>query len=169
MHHLNTIFICTLFACVACTPTEQPVDTEKETAAIKAVIAKETESYYKQDFAAWQSTYMDSPQFRKYGFWEGHPEKVISLNGFAALRDEKKKQFESNATLWQGSTETRANENIRVSRDMAWYTFEQNSYEKGSNKLLGRSLETRILEKAGGEWKIAYLSYFYYPDTTSTK
>jgi hypothetical protein len=167
---------CTIYALLyvlltltACNPVEPPLDVEKEKAAIKAVIAKETESYYRQDFAAWQSTYMDSPQFRKYGYWEGYPEKVVSSNGFSALRDEKKKQFDNNTTLWQGSTETRENENFRISRDMAWYTFEQNSYEKGTQKLLGRSLETRILEKLGGEWKIAYLAFHYYPDSTSRK
>ncbi len=50
---------------------QQPVptvDVEKEKAAIKAVIAKETESYYQQDFEGWKSTYLNSPAFRKYGY-----------------------------------------------------------------------------------------------------
>ncbi len=44
------------------------VDFEKEKAAIQEVIAKETESYYKQDFDAWKSTYLQSPAFRKFGY-----------------------------------------------------------------------------------------------------
>lgn len=148
--------------------TQQPaptaaVDFEKEKAAIQAVIAKETESYYKQDFEAWKSTYLQSPAFRKFGYWEGYPEKVIAITGFDSLATEKKRQFDANETLWQGSTEERSNENFRISTDMAWYTFEQNSYEKNTRKFLGKSMETRILEKVNGEWKIAYLAFHYYP------
>jgi hypothetical protein len=145
------------------------VDFEKEKAAIQAAIAKETESYYKQDFEAWKSTYLQTPAFRKFGYWEGFPEKIESKIGFEALATEKKKQFENNATIWKGSTEERTNENFRISTDMAWYTFEQFSYEKDTRKFLGKSLETRILEKENGVWKIAYLGYHYYPEKTDNK
>lgn len=145
------------------------VDFEKEKAAIQAVIAKETESYYKQDFEAWKSTYLQTAAFRKFGYWEGYPEKVVANIGFESLAAEKKKQFDSNETLWQGSTEERTNENFRISNNMAWYTFEQNSFEKGTKKFLGKSLETRILEKENGEWKIAYLGFHYYPEQPATK
>lgn len=143
--------------------TAPAVDFEKEKAAIQAVIAKETESYYKQDFEAWKSTYLQSPAFRKFGYWEGYENKITSHIGFESLAAEKKKQFDANETLWVGSTEERSNENFRITNDMAWYTFEQNSYEKDTRKFLGKSLETRILEKENGAWKIAYLGFHYYP------
>lgn len=163
----KAIVLLSLFALfTGCQTEPQAIDFEKEKAAIRAVIAKETESYYRQDFEAWKSTYLDSPAFRKYGYWEGFPEKVTFHNGFESLKAEKKKQFDANETLWQGSTEERENENFRISNNMAWYTFEQFSYEKDTRKLLGKSLETRILEKHDGEWKIAYLGYHYFPDTT---
>ncbi len=156
--------ICCLFThCTQPNPATQTVDFEKEKTAIQAVIAKETESYYKQDFEAWKSTYLQSPAFRKFGYWEGYPEKVVCSIGFDTLAAEKKKQFDANETLWQGSTEERQNENFRISNDMAWYTFEEYSYEKDTRKLLGRALSTRILEKVNGEWKIAYLGFHYYP------
>lgn len=151
----------------ACQPSVPKVDFAKEKAAIQTVIAKETESYYQQDFEAWKSTYLNSPAFRKYGYWEGFDEKIAFNNGFASLEKEKKAQFSADATLWKGSTEERAHENFRISHDMAWYTFEQYSYEKGTRKLLGKSLETRILEKVDGDWKIAYLGYHYFPDTVT--
>lgn len=144
-------------------PVADTIDFEKEKVAIEAVIAKETESYYKEDFEAWKSTYLQSPAFRKFGYWEGYPEKVVSYIGFESLAAEKKNQFDNNETLWQGSTEERTNENFRISNDMAWYTFEQNSYEKDTRKFLGKPMETRILEKQNGEWKIAYLGFHYYP------
>ncbi len=161
--------ICILFA--SCKqPTEAPVvDVETEKAAILAVISKETESYYKQDYEGWKSTYMQSPEFRKFGFWEGYNEKVVSNIGFESLAAEKKKQFDENRTIWQESTVERKNENFRISTNMAWYTFEQFSYEKDTRKFLGRSLETRILEKENGEWKIAYLSFLYYPFEEESK
>ncbi len=166
----NTLLLF-LLAILLSNCTQQPpaLDFEKEKAAIQAVIAKETESYYKQDFENWKSTYLESPAFRMYCYWEGYPEKVKFHNGFESLKAEKKKQFEANATLWTGSTEERANENFRISHDMAWYTFEQYSYEKDTRKLLGKSLETRILEKENGQWKIAYLGYHYFPDTLLKK
>ena len=158
------LVICVLLTnCTQRPPVTDAVDFEKEKVAIQAVIAKETESYYKQDFEAWKETYLQSPAFRKFGYWEGYTEKVVSNIGFESLSAEKKMQFDANETLWKGSTEERLNENIRISRDMAWYTFEQNSYENDTRKFLGKSLETRILEKADGEWKIAYLGFHYYP------
>lgn len=158
-----------LMNCQQQQPAGNTLDVEKEKAAIQAVIAKETESYYKQDFEAWKSTYLQSPAFRKFGYWEGYPEKVVSNIGFSSLAAEKKKQFDANETLWKGSTEERKNESFRITDDMAWYTFEQLSYEKDTRKLLGRSLETRILEKENGEWKIAYLGFHYYPEEDNKK
>lgn len=164
----NALFTTLLLA--LCAGACQPkFDFEKEKAAIQALIAKETESYYRQDFEAWKSTYLDSPAFRKYGYWEGYPEKVVWSNGFESLKQEKKKQFDKNETLWKGSTEERENENFRITPEMAWYTFEQYSYEKDTRKFLGKSLETRILEKHDGEWKIAYLSFHYLPEADTTK
>jgi hypothetical protein len=169
---ITLLVLCVLlYACTQSpTPPAQPtVDFEKEKAAIQAVIAKETESYYKQDFEAWRSTFLESPAFRKFGYWEGFPEKVTFNIGFESLKEEKKKQFDTDATIWKGSTEERLKENFRISNDMAWYTFEQLSYEKDTRKFLGRSLETRILEKENGEWKIAYLGYHYFPDTLANQ
>ncbi len=167
---MNLIFFLlgTCFFLSNCTKKEDQaassaVDFEKEKAAIQAVIAKETESYYKQDYEAWKSTYLQSPAFRKFGYWEGYLEKVRVNIGFESLAAEKKQQFDADETIWKGSTEERKNENFRISKDMAWYTFEQYSYEKDTRKFLGKSQETRILEKENGAWKIAYLAFHYYP------
>jgi len=166
-----TIFF--LGICFLLTHCKQPkqekvsFDFEKEKTAIQAIIALETESYYKQDFETWKSTYLQTAAFRKFGYWEGYPEKVVSYNGFESLAADKKKQFDNNETLWQGSTEERTNENFQITNDMAWYTFEQSSYEKDTRKFLGKSLETRILQKENGEWKIAFLGFHYYPEVVS--
>ncbi|MFN8318887.1 MAG: hypothetical protein U0V54_05630 [Saprospiraceae bacterium] len=164
------IFSVMLFTqCTTKNATTESFDVEKEKAAIRAVIAKETESYYKQDYQAWKSTYLQSPAFRKFGYWEGYDDKVVAYIGFDTLDREKKKQFEANETLWQGSVEERSNENFRIKPQMAWYTFEENSYDKESRKLLGRAQSTRILEKVDGEWKIAYLGFHFYPMSEEKK
>lgn len=167
INFIRVIFVFIIYMltikCTEQSKAKLEVDFEKEKAAIQEVIAKETESYYKQDFDAWKSTYLQSPAFRKFGYWEGYPEKVVCYNGFDSLAIEKKKQFESNETLWQGSIEERVNENFRISNEMAWYTFEEYSYEKDTRKLLGKALSTRILEKVNGKWKIAYLGFHFYP------
>jgi hypothetical protein len=158
--------IAVLFAAMCCgcqTGKDSDFDFETEKSRIVAVIANETESYYRQDFEGWKSNFMDSPQFRQYAYWEGWPEKIQFYNGFASLESVKKAQFEQDRTIWKGSRESRKNENFRITRDMAWYTFEQYSYEKDTDRFLGRSLETRILERINGKWKIAYLGYHYFP------
>lgn len=138
-------------------------DMEKEKAAIKSVIKKETEAYYKQDFETWKSTYVNEPYFREYGYWEGYPETVRVYNGFDTLRRFKKQQFDEDRTLWKNSIEERRNENFRVYPNVAWYTFEQVSYDSTRTKIYGKSVETRILEKHDGNWKIAYLGFHYLP------
>ena len=166
----SLLFVCfSLLLLAACVQIAPEMDLEKEKNAIREVIGRETESYYKQDFAAWKSCFVDSAYFRSHCYWEGWPEKVRVYNGFDTLEQIKKDQFNQDKTIWKGSTEERLNENFRISSDMAWYTFDQNSYENGTRKLLGRSVETRILEKHDGQWKIAYLGYHYFPDTTATQ
>ena len=107
-----------LTACQQKASEKRTVDFEKEKAAIQAVIAKETESYYKQNFEAWKSTYLQTAAFRKFGYWEGYTDKIVSNIGFESLATEKKKQFNNNETLWQGSVEERTNENFRISPEM---------------------------------------------------
>src|SRR6266542_4639200 len=104
------------------------------------------------------------PYFREYGYWEGYPEKVKHFNGFDTLENFKQKQFNENGTIWKGSYEKRYNENFRIYPDIAWYTFEEKSYNSETDAFLGRSFETRILEKHDGKWKVAYLGFHYLPN-----
>jgi hypothetical protein len=153
----------------ACRPAVPPLDHEAEKAAILAVVAGETESYYRQDYAAWRNTYLDTSYFRMSGYWEDFPHKVQWHDGFYSLDTLKKKQFEENRTIWKGSTEERSNEVLRIYPGVAWYTFDQDSYEKDTRRFLGRSKELRILEKHDGQWKIVYLGYHYLPLKTTAR
>ncbi len=151
-----------------CNQPQSTRDIEAEKEAIRNVVAMETEAYFKQDFELWRSAYVDTSYFRMYGYWEGYPEKVKYYNGFDELETLKKKQFDENETLWTGSKEFRENENFRITDDMAWYTFDQRS-EDSTGKLLGKSVEVRILEKHNQQWKIAMMGYHYLPTDSLLK
>jgi hypothetical protein len=153
----------------ACRQTPPAFEREAEKLAVLKVVAEETETYYRQDYPGWRATYLDTSYFRMIGYWDGWPHKIEWRDGFTALDTVKKKQFASDKTIWKGSTETRSNENLRINGDMAWYTFDQDSWEKDTEKFLGRSKELRILEKHDGQWKIVYLGYYYLPMETATK
>ena len=140
---------------------------EKEKVAIQQLIAKETASYYKQDFETWKNTYVNAPHFRSYGYWVGYDEKVRSYNGFDTLKSFKKNSLKKTATVWRNSIEEKSNENFRIYPEFAWYTFDQVSYDSSRTKVLGRSVETRILGKQNSEWKIAYLGFHYLPDSAA--
>lgn len=92
-----------------------------------------------------------------YAFWEFRRSAAASL--------EKRPFGEVNVKM----CETRSPLGWVRFFDVHWYTFEQLSYEKGTRKQVGRSLETRILEKHNGKWKIAYLGYHYFPGDGSQK
>ena len=143
------------------------INLENEKLEIRKLISNETETYYKQDFESWKKNFVNADHYRQHGYWEGYPDKVRYFNGCDTLFKVKELQFRENRTYWKGSYEIRYNENFRIYKDAAWYTFEQDSFEKGSNRFLGRSVETRILEKIKSEWKIAYIGYHYLPISTT--
>ncbi|MCA6392079.1 MAG: hypothetical protein IM541_01425 [Chitinophagaceae bacterium] len=168
---LMLITVPTLFAqCRQQGSASKPVDIEKEKAAILAVIKKETETYYAKNLEGWKSTYLQSPRFRHHAYWEGYDEKVRGYNGFDNYVALKKQAFDTSIHWeWDNTVVERSNENFNISHDMAWYTFDEVSHEKGTNKFLGKAIEARVLEKVNGEWKIAYLGYHYYPLKDSIK
>lgn len=51
--------------------------------------------------------------------------------------------------------------NLRVSGNVAWLTFDQYGLDTGEPDMdmPGRSRETRLLERHGGEWKIVYVGW----------
>jgi hypothetical protein len=161
---LMMVFI-NLMGCQKNFQSGKPADTALETEqdAIRKVVELETSAYYQQDFETWKSTYVTEPYFRLYGYWEGYPEKVVFHNGFESLEQKKKKQFTETGISWPQARVERANENFRIYGEVAWYTFEERTYQNATNKLLGVSMGARLLEKHQGKWKIAYLGFHFLP------
>jgi hypothetical protein len=150
-------------ALTAFTTFSYKINMEAEKAAIRKVISNETETYYQQDFEGWKNNFVQTDYFRQHGYWEGYPDKVRYYNGFDTLQQAKALQFKENRTAWKGAYEKRYNENFRIYKEVAWYTFEQDSFDGKTHEFLGKSIELRILEKHHGQWKIAYLGFQYLP------
>lgn len=165
---MKTTIILLAFVLATVSLTAQTADFEKEKAAIQQVIGNETETYYQQDFEGWKKNFVNADYYRQHGYWEGYPEKVKYFNGFDTLSRVKELQFKQDRTIWKGSYEKRFNENFRIYKDVAWYSFEQDSFDGKTNQFLGRSVEMRVLEKHDGEWKIAYIGFQYLPISIST-
>ena len=141
------------------------IDFDKEKQAIMEVIKKETRTYFEKDIEGWKSTYVMEPYQVRMGYWEGYKNKIQYVNGWDSLYNHKMRTIFERETenKWDDSTQEIKNLNIRIFREVAWVTFEATNFEAVTHKNLGNSLETRILEKKSGEWKIAYVGYLYYP------
>lgn len=155
----------TVIGCTRMSPMETAIDFEKEKQEIFTVIANETKYYFEENYEQWRACHLDTSYFRSYGYWEGWKVKVKYYNGFDTLDQVKKAQFKRGSTLWKGSTEIRSNENARIFNDIAWVTYEQTSIDNATQDILGRSLETRILEKHSDKWKLVYLGFHFLPDS----
>jgi len=101
-----------------------------------------------------------------WGFWEGYPEKVRQYNSWKMLDEDKRKRMAGEIkAYWDEDNpgmEMR-DINLQIRGDVAWITFRSISKNQKTGAFLGESLETKILEKIDGVWKIAYLNFLYLP------
>ena len=142
----------------------QTIDLEKEKEAIIAVIDRETETYYERRFEDWKNTYVHESYNMRMGYWEGYDRGIQYAKGWDDLLIMKTPRFErTTSDEWDNSTQDRNITAIRIYPEVAWLTYEQKDYEAGTKELLGEAIGSVILEKQDGEWKIAYIGYFYYP------
>jgi hypothetical protein len=58
---------------------------------------------------------------------------------------------------------------IQIRGNVAWVTFKQKTTDQETGEFLGEALETKILEKIDGKWKIAYLNFLYLPMEVSAE
>ena len=127
-----------------------------EEAAIKAVIEKETNSFFQRDFAAWESTFVQAD----YAFqaWNNRKDfdASVSYNSIAARIGNyiKKHPTPTVARVVRKNFIFKFYDNSTV-----FVTFDQyNGNKKGQARL---SKEIRLMEKQDGQWKIAMLAAFW--------
>ncbi len=156
------VFMLTLLV-TACQETstvdqDETTDIAKEEEAIKAVIVAESRAFWQKDYEAWADQWHHEDYIRILGWWEGGGVYVregweIIGGGMKALMERNPEPNEQN--------EVNKNYNIRISKSMAWVTFDQYGTDTGeaAMDMPGKAPNTRILEKVDGQWKIVYVGW----------
>ena len=154
------VFLCLQIACQqrADQKQEATIDFEKEEKAIKEVIIAESQAFWSKDYQAWADQWMHQDYVRVLGWWERGG--VTVREGWQEISNEIKILMEGNPKP-NPQNEMNKNYNIRISKTMAWVTFDQYGSDTGEVEMdmPGRTPNTRILEKVNGEWKIVYVGW----------
>jgi hypothetical protein len=130
------------------------------------LIKLEHRAYFEKDYDVWQSTYVQTDYLKYWGFWEGYDEKVRQYNSWLEVSTDKKNRFDGVITAYWDENKVGmdiSDLNIQIRGDVAWVTFKQKTKDQVTGESLGEALETKILEKIEGNWKIAYLNFLYLP------
>ena len=130
-----------------------PSDTPDQT-AIMAVIARETDRFLQQDFDGWAACWVHDARTREVCVSSSFGATV--LEGWDKLSAYMKNVIESGAVCHVSDVQ-RKNISITISGDMAHVVFDESS--KGVNGRIENTFETRVLERADGQWRILYASF----------
>ena len=159
----NLILIALLCLQMACQQKselkqEELIDIEKEEKAIKEVIVAESQAFWAKDYQAWADQWIHEDYVRILGWWKGGG--VYVREGWEEISPEIKSLMERNPEP-NPQNEINKNYNIRISKNMAWVTFDQYGSDTGELEMdmPGKAPNTRILERVDGEWKIAYVGW----------
>ena len=153
-----TILSVFVLAAIAFTGCEQPVDYEKEKAAIIAVMEKETQSYIDRDFDAMFSTHVqDSLNMRL----TAGPSAVVFAEGWDEVsRHMTGDQTEDDLGPDLHITVDKTNYRMRIYPQSAFVVCDQKwSTQYDDDVVEINSIQVRFLEKKDGEWKISFVSF----------
>jgi hypothetical protein len=162
-------------ALVACTVNDNkekgpvlPAVSERagDSLQIMDVLWGEYRAYFEKDYEAWAAKFVHEDYVKYWGFWEGYPEQVRQYNSWKMLDEDKRKRMEGETKAYWDQNNPgmeMSDINLQIRGSVAWITFRSVSKDMKTGDFLGESLETKILEKVNGEWKIAYLNFLYLP------
>jgi hypothetical protein len=153
-----TILIAFILAAFAFTGCEQPIDYEKEKAAIIAVMEKETQTYIDRDFEAMFSTHVqDSLNMRltagvdNYVFAQGWEDVSRHMTG---------DQTEDDLGPDLHITVEKTNYRMKIYPGSAFVVCDQKWITKyDDDEIEINSIQVRFLEKIEGDWKISFVSF----------
>ncbi len=148
----RTIYILPVLALLAFAAF-QPKSANEE-AAIKAVIERETETFFKGDLDARNACLTQDASL--LSMW-ADPNGVTLFQGFDAV----KKDAEQSFTAYPGPVKlqvSKTNWNIKVSGNVAWAIFDQQATFDDAPGFVSNNKEIRCLEKTGGRWRITAIS-----------
>ena len=153
-----TILVMLALIAAAITGCEQPVNFEKEKAAIIKVINQETDAYLERDFETMYATHVhDSLNMRltigadNFVYVEGWEEVSKHMSG-----DETEDDLGSDLNI----TVEKSNYRMRVYPNSALVVCDQkwtSIFGEDVNEI--NSIQVRFLEKIEGEWKISFVSF----------
>lgn len=153
-----TILFAFILAAFAFSGCEQPIDYEKEKAAIIAVMEKETQTYIDRDFEGMFSTHLqDSLNMRltagasNYVFAEGWENVSRHMTG---------DQTEDDLGPDLHITVEKSNFRMRIYPHSAFVVCDQKwSTDYDGDVVEMNSIQVRLLEKIEEEWKICFVSF----------
>lgn len=138
------------------------LDEQAEKKTILAVIEAETESFYKRDYEAWKKHYVQAD----YSFqaWNNGDGTIDAKTGWAEVDAKIGQYIRENPVKEGGSSHPEVIRKNMVVKfftpQVAYLVWDQyNSDQEKKNYTFSK--EERIMEKIGGEWKIANVSAFW--------
>jgi hypothetical protein len=154
----------TAIVCLSCSETssekekKSDADLEKEKVAIKAVIEKETESFFGRDYEAWKSNYAQTD----YAFqaWSNNDGTFDSNVGWDDINRQIGRYISDNPLKSHPTVERKNMKFKFYDKDVAYLTWDQFNSD-GESKNFHHSKEVRLMEKINGEWKIVCVSAFW--------
>lgn len=154
---MKTLILTLALSVTALMVSTQTATAQAESSAIKAVIERETASFFKHDASALIDCWANVPeatQLYAYSTPEGKQVAGIDANTKTDLPQRLTARMTSMDDISKAVI-TRTNYNIRVSGNTAFVTFEQtnNLPDMPTQHLY----ETRYLEKMGGKWKLIHV------------
>ncbi len=149
---LRTALITALLLCSAAVVFGQKAKQSKEEAAIQNAIEMESKYFWARDFKNWKNQWVHEP----YVVWSAASNSgVTQYYGWEAWENQVKGFFgESPDPVPYDPDVKKYNYFYRIYGDGAWVSFEQNNNGTITH-------ECRILEKKGGQWRIAAVQLFF--------
>lgn len=136
------------------------LDIEGEKKAIKAVIKAESDAFFARDYDAWAQQWSQVEETVRLGAQSG------GAVNYSVGWDKQKNMVSNILKRYpdanQDAVETMRRENwqFRISADMAFVTFDQNSaLTKDTIVPVGLSHQMRLMEKINGVWKITMAAH----------
>jgi hypothetical protein len=147
-----------VLAAITFTGCEQPIDYEKERAAIIEVMEKETQTYIDRDFEGMFSTHVqDSLNMRL----TAGPSNVVFAEGWDDVsRHMSGDQTEDDLGPDLHITVEKSNYRMRIHPQSAFVVCDQKWSTKYDEDIVEmNTIQVRFLEKVEGEWKISFVSF----------
>jgi hypothetical protein len=139
-------FLKLLLLGIVCNCTTLEAVAQSDTDLIKAVIAKETSSFFNVDYKTWSDQWLKSP----YSYWAYSDSTGTSyIEGWDNLDRTFSEYFKNSKPA--GSKITNEWQEIRVYETGAYVRFIQNVKDEMDHDVTS---QVRVLEKKDGKWKL---------------